>query len=265
MSLNRYNPRRDANEPEIRKRFVHHDWHTEQLSGAGMPDLLAWPWEPPTTERRSIFVDVKDGDGKPTGPQVKKWTNLRVLGIPVYVVRTEADVDALVAGTLEPWGPEPRMPQTIPAIRREEWEAAGERRAPRPHGNTKRACKGDAAKARSSGKARLRTVADAIAERSEKRLVEKGYIGQAVVNYAPPRSTPVDAAKEAEVLAPAATYRCDFCKRERPRPEMLLGADPNDRYRLALRGFNGKANGTPWPTAMCLTDRAACDNANDTP
>jgi len=58
-------------------------------------------------------------------------------------------------------------------------------------------------------------------------------------------------------------FRCDFCKRQRPRAELLLGEDANDRHRLALRGFNGKPGGTPWPTAMCLDDRKACDALTD--
>lgn len=57
--------------------------------------------------------------------------------------------------------------------------------------------------------------------------------------------------------------RCDFCKRERPRKQMLLGSDALDRHSLALRGFDGRANGTPWPTAMCLDDREACDALAD--
>lgn len=81
--------------------------------------------------------------------------------------------------------------------------------------------------------------------------------------YTPPRSKPVDAAKEAEVFAPAETYRCDFCKRERPRAHMLLGTDPMDRIGLSARGFNG--TGTPWPTAMCFDDRKTCDALHDSP
>lgn len=171
MSIHRFAARRDANEPEIRKRFAYHGWHTEQVSGAGMPDLMCWPAHPGVTHRQtvktaSMLVDVKDGNGKPTKAQVSKWRHLRLHGIPVYVVRTEADVDALVAGTLEPWGPAPRMPQTIPAILREEWEAIGQRRVPNHSTTSKRSPK---------------------------------------ASYTPPRSTPVDAAKEAEAFAP------DFC------------------------------------------------------
>lgn len=115
MSLNRFNPRRDENEPEIRKRFVAHGWHTEQVSGKGMPDLLVWPGYLALGSGRRIesghvvlMVDVKMPKGKLKPAQEKKWTELSERGIPVYVVRTEAEVDALVRGELEPWAPATR-------------------------------------------------------------------------------------------------------------------------------------------------------------
>ena len=104
MGVNRRAARRDDNEPAIRKRFASHGWHTEQLSGTGMPDLLAFNLRVNLHSTR--LVDVKMPDGKVTNPQVKKWSELAANGIPVYVVRTEADVDALVASTLEAWSPE---------------------------------------------------------------------------------------------------------------------------------------------------------------
>lgn len=111
MSLHRVNPKRDANEPEIRARFAHHGWQTEQLSGAGMPDLLAVVWSTRDSQvnpwRLMVLVDVKERKGKPTPAQEKKWAELAAKGIPVYVARTEVDVDAIVAGTAEPWRPTP--------------------------------------------------------------------------------------------------------------------------------------------------------------
>lgn len=109
MSLHRYAARRDENEPEIRKRFAHHWWHTEQVSGVGMPDLIAWPpaygkpfkWP----AQSALLVDVKTPAGGFKPAQVKKWTALAAKGIPIYVARTEADVDAIVAGTARPWDP----------------------------------------------------------------------------------------------------------------------------------------------------------------
>ena len=114
MSLHRVNPRRDANEPEIRARFAMHGWHTEQVSGKGMPDLMVWAGT--RNERdaqfaihcgalRTYLVDVKMPKGGFMPAQEKKWAELAAKGIPVYVARTEADVDAIVAGTAEPWRP----------------------------------------------------------------------------------------------------------------------------------------------------------------
>lgn len=105
--LARHNAKRDENEPEIRRRFAYHGWHTEQVSGKGMPDLLVWPEFAPGANlgRRAVLVDVKMPKGKLKPAQEKKWRELHEKGIPVYVVRTAADVDALVGGTLEPWRP----------------------------------------------------------------------------------------------------------------------------------------------------------------
>lgn len=120
MSLNRFNPRRDENEPEIRKRFATHGWHTEQVSGTGMPDLLAFNLRVGTHSVR--LVDVKMPKGKVKPAQEMKWKALHDKGIPVYVVRTKADVDALVRGELPPWAPDEK-----PSLLR----ALGMRRMPR--------------------------------------------------------------------------------------------------------------------------------------
>lgn len=109
MSLHRVNPRRDANEPEIRARFAMHGWHTEQRSSAGGWDLDAYPRIGVTAALRTgkvvVHVDVKDRTGKPTPAQVEKWSALAAKGIPVYVAHTWEDVDAIVSGTAEPWRP----------------------------------------------------------------------------------------------------------------------------------------------------------------
>jgi hypothetical protein len=98
--------RRDDNEPEIRTRFATHGWHTEALSAPGMPDLLAYPPRPSLLGFTQVkHVDVKGEKGKPTPAQVEKWTALSEKGIPVYVCRNSGDVDALVAGNLQPWAP----------------------------------------------------------------------------------------------------------------------------------------------------------------
>lgn len=111
--LARHAARRDENEPEIRKRFAYHGWHTEQVSGKGMPDLLVFACREVMDEHESLgtraygvrLVDVKMPKGTLKPAQVEKWTALRAKGIPVYVVRTVDDVDALVRGELGPWEP----------------------------------------------------------------------------------------------------------------------------------------------------------------
>jgi hypothetical protein len=124
LSLHRRAAARDANEPAIRTAFTAHGWHTEQVSGKGMPDLLAWPkvngrggW------RICLLVEVKMPKGALKPAQEEKWAALAEKGIPVYVVRTAEDVAALVRGELAAWAP----------------EVSGSIRAPRPHGDDKRA------------------------------------------------------------------------------------------------------------------------------
>lgn len=106
---------RDTNEGAIRKRFAHHGWHTEQVSQEGLPDLLVWQGTKAEREVcrainngaiRTYLVDVKLPDGRIEELQVEKWKALHKLGIPVYVARTEADVDAIVSGTTLPWNPD---------------------------------------------------------------------------------------------------------------------------------------------------------------
>lgn len=103
---------RDTNEGAIRKRFAHHGWHTEQVSQEGKWDLDAYPSVLPVglvLKSSAILVahvDVKLPDGRIEELQVEKWTALHKLGIPVYVARTEADVDAIVSGTATPWNPD---------------------------------------------------------------------------------------------------------------------------------------------------------------
>jgi hypothetical protein len=144
MSLHRYAARRDDNEPEIRARFARHGWHTEQVSGAGMPDLIAWPPEhghPLTWPRQSaLLVDVKTPTGGFKPAQVKKWTALASKGIPVYVARTEAEVDAIVGGTAEPWGHKETRGKALATVTADAGKrlravrkpGKGENRAPRP-------------------------------------------------------------------------------------------------------------------------------------
>lgn len=109
MSLHRRAARRDDNEPEIIAAFAAHGWHVEQMSAAGMPDLLAFgerPGKRKGTDRLVHLVDVKGHGKKATPAQEEKWKALAEKGIPVYVARTEEDVAAIVAGTADAWVPE---------------------------------------------------------------------------------------------------------------------------------------------------------------
>jgi hypothetical protein len=144
MSLHRYAARRDENEPEIRARFARHGWHTEQVSGTGMPDLICMKAVRHFGQTRAAPVlflcDVKTQTGGFKPAQVKKWTELAAKGIPVYVARTEADVDAIVGGTAEPWGHKEtrgKAPATVTSdagkrLRAVRKPGKGEKRAPRP-------------------------------------------------------------------------------------------------------------------------------------
>jgi hypothetical protein len=151
--------RRDKNEPEIMQRFRHHGWHPEQVSGNRQWDLNTYPPHQPservTGAATLVFhVDVKGPKGKVEKAQRGKWKALSEKGIPVYVCRTEKDVDALVRGELEPWRAEPPARKIAPLV--------------------------------------VRTRLG--------RTVRTAYSGPA---YTPPRSAPVDAAKEAaETFAP---------------------------------------------------------------
>jgi hypothetical protein len=104
--------RRDKNEPEIMQRFRAHGWHPEQVSGNRQWDLNVYPPRPTSTGSMNrcltlvCHVDVKGSKGKVEDAQREKWAALSEKGIPVYVCRTEADVDALVSGELEPWQPD---------------------------------------------------------------------------------------------------------------------------------------------------------------
>jgi len=201
MSLHRYAPKRDTNEPAIRARFKVHGWHTEAVSQKGMPDLIVVDLN---DRRRTEFVDVKDGKGQPTKDQVKKWAELHALGIPVYVVRSEADVDELVAGELLPWAP---WGAEVRSMERE--DKRGDIRAPRPHGDDRRlpqpsTVKGERKLGTNSGMKRSRCGKNGCTRLRPCITHDSAYTGKLPLasSYISPRAKPVDAAKEAEAFAP---------------------------------------------------------------
>lgn len=102
---------RDSNEGEIRARFEHHGWHVESVNQEGKWDLDCYPpfgvtGQVPLLARVVVHVDAKMPDGRIERAQVDKWKALRALNIPVYVARSEADVDAIVSGSAAPWRPD---------------------------------------------------------------------------------------------------------------------------------------------------------------
>jgi len=198
MTLHRFAAKRDDNEPTIRKRFSHHGWHTEQLSGKGMPDLLCWPRQAatpcPPSERclaLSVLVDVKEPTGKPTAAQVLKWQALKDKGIPVYVARTPEDVDAIVAGTAEPWGLMEARPRKKrgKALATVVADASGPLRLVRPEGVGQRR-----GRAVEFNDAMAKLLAEQATQPPKKRAPRP--------SYTPPRTLP-DVAQEAEAFAPA--------------------------------------------------------------
>lgn len=221
--------RRDKNEPEIMARFQTHGWHPEQVSGNRQWDLNVYPAKPTMTGTNNpcftlvCHVDVKGPKGKVEEAQREKWKALAEKGIPVYVVRTEADVDALVRGDLHPWAP---WEDEVRGMGRE--AKTGSIRAPRPHGNVKRERKPACDCGYIVG--RLKTNGGhsvACATRYAVRVTSSGYDpanpprgdvdvrtqlpGKVRKEWRPPQSVPVDASKvAAETFAPLPLDLCDW-------------------------------------------------------
>lgn len=101
MSLHRQAAKRDANESAIRAALHARGWHTEQVSGKGMPDLIGWSKHRVNAHLLEVKMPGKDA----TDAQVTKWTELLTRGIHVYVLRTTEDVQALTLGHYGPWLP----------------------------------------------------------------------------------------------------------------------------------------------------------------
>lgn len=187
--------KRDANEPEVMKRFRFHGWHPEQISGNRLWDLNVYPPKQPAQRVVGVatcvfHVDVKMPGGTVTKAQGEKWEALAAKGIPVYVVRTAEDVDALVRGELLPWRP---WDEEVRGM------SGGTKRGARPGQVTPR---GKGMRPPENGSDRLKPCG---CKRSLGRCEHSG-------NYTPPRSKPVDAAKEAEeTFAPPPTRPCVTC------------------------------------------------------
>jgi hypothetical protein len=101
VSLHRQAAKRDTNEEAIRAALHARGWHTEQVSGKGMPDLIGWSKHRVNVHLLEVKMPGKDA----TDAQVKKWQELLLRGIHVYVLRTTEDVQALTLGHHGPWLP----------------------------------------------------------------------------------------------------------------------------------------------------------------
>lgn len=86
VSLNRRNPKRDANETEIMQAFHHAGCWVTQLSGAGIPDLLV------CYEGRLLLVEVKMPGGLFTKSQQHSFEDMACNDVPLFVVRSVEDI-----------------------------------------------------------------------------------------------------------------------------------------------------------------------------
>jgi hypothetical protein len=205
--------RRDKNEPEIMQRFRYHGWHPEQVSGNRLWDLNVYPSKPTMTGTNNpcftlvCHVDVKGPKGKVEDAQREKWKALAEKGIPVYVCRAEADVDALVRGVLEPWRPEPACDCGYIVGRLKTNGGHKDTCATRPGVATpgRRVPKG-ATEERARQKRHTAQYGPPQGTTAQ-RLASAQREYEASPHYTPPSSTPVDAAKEAaETFAPLADH-----------------------------------------------------------
>jgi hypothetical protein len=203
MALHRRAAMRDGNEPELRAAFARHGWHTETMSGTGMPDLLVWPPESKIgSARLATLVDVKNGKGRLKPAQATKWKALSEKGIPVYVCRTEADVDALVRGDLQPWAPWEDEVRRIGRDAKRGLRKSSGMEGSHKLGTNSGAAPGHAVHVTSSGYDPANPPRGDVDVRT--RLP-----GKVRKEWRPPQATPVDAAKEAaETFAPPGVVQC---------------------------------------------------------
>ena len=90
VSLNRYNPRRDENEPEIIEALRKEGVFVERLSGARVPDLLC-------CHKGLLFlVEVKMPDGRLTKAQRDFSEDIFEHNIPAYICTQAYSVPTLI-------------------------------------------------------------------------------------------------------------------------------------------------------------------------
>lgn len=97
MSIARRAAKRDTNEPKIVERLEAYDYFVGRLSLTGWPDLTALRFGVTT------WCEVKQPGESFTPEQTETFRAMAAKGVPVYVLETVEDVDALTAGKLAPW------------------------------------------------------------------------------------------------------------------------------------------------------------------
>jgi hypothetical protein len=211
VSIHRRAAKRDENEPDIIKVLRAHGCVVWQLSGDGITDLLV------LRKGKKWLADVKM-PGKPTTEaQEKKWEEAATKArVAVFILRTPEDATKMLNDALPAWEPErfacPHGKECV-------------------HGCTSKHRKGDAAlvdgRPHFNGK-----VTKAQKEAAEVRVESSGRskgirkrlgptVRKEAPHYFPPRSTPVDAAKEAEE-----TFAAPPCGCTREQPCVAHSAQP---------------------------------------
>ena len=84
MSLNRYNPKRDKNEPEIIEAFREEGFFVQPLSGRRVPDLLVG------YSGYFFLVEGKSEKGTLTPDQEGFFDEAEEHNLPVYICRSAA-------------------------------------------------------------------------------------------------------------------------------------------------------------------------------
>lgn len=100
MSLNRHAKKRDLNEGTIKAFWTREGCWVETVNASGSPDTRVH------FEGAVLRAEVKGAKRGLTPAQVKNFTEAHENRVPTYIVRTLADAEALLNGTLEPWKPE---------------------------------------------------------------------------------------------------------------------------------------------------------------
>ena len=93
MSLIRRNPRRDINEQTIRSVLEKYGWSWWSISGKGIPDAVV------CKRGKLALVEIKNRDGKNklTEAQLRTFSEMRAVRVPLYVLHDAEDVRVMDA------------------------------------------------------------------------------------------------------------------------------------------------------------------------